>query len=306
MVSSWLAASLSCYSHDVRFDLGLFQELNQEYAARRSHKARANTEAAVQQRGLKRAESLDRKFGLAGKRCLEVGAGRGEVVRALAEHYGVEVVGVDVERHPVWDAPQPAGASLLLRDISTEPIADLGHFDLIFSFSVWEHVRRPYEALAAAKRLLAKRGDFYLSANLYRGSQASHRYREVYFPWPHLLFTDEVFEDFYRAKGKPPKRPAWVNRLSAAEYHAYFEALGFSVIDCSYSTLKWDEAFYRRFEDVLGRYPRADLERDFINVHLRHKPRWRRAAQKLVALEPRVISVHAGRALRSLKRQFRR
>lgn len=30
-----------------------------------------------------------------------------------------------------------------------------------------------------------------------------------------------------------PKRPAWVNRLSAAEYRAYFEAFGFSVIDCA-------------------------------------------------------------------------
>ena len=26
-----------------------------------------------------------------------------------------------------------------------------------------------------------------------RGPKASHRYRWVNFPWPHLLFTDEVF-----------------------------------------------------------------------------------------------------------------
>jgi hypothetical protein len=30
-----------------------------------------------------------------------------------------------------------------------------------------------------------------------------------------------------------------------------------------------DEPFYRRFEDLLGRYPRSDLEKDFFTVVLR-------------------------------------
>lgn len=289
----------------VRFDLELFKQLNREYAKQRAHKPRDNTSAAVEERGLRRAKWLDRKFGLAGKRCLEVGTGRGEVIRAIAAHYDAEAVGVDVERHATWDVSLPEKARLVLHDVSSEPSDDLGRFDLIFSFSVWEHIKKPYEALAAVKRLLAKGGDFYLSANLYRGSQASHRYRDVFFPWPHLLFSDEVFEAFYLDKGKPARRPAWVNRLSAAEYLAYFAALGFSVIDCSYSTLKWDDAFYRRFEDVLGRYPRADLERDFINVHLRHQPRWRRAARRVVELKPEVVAVQAARALRLARKYFR-
>ncbi len=31
---------------------------------------------------------------------------------------------------------------------------------------------------------------------------------------------------------------------------------------------RWDEEFYRRFEDVLGRIPRWDLERDFFTAVL--------------------------------------
>jgi hypothetical protein len=36
-----------------------------------------------------------------------------------------------------------------------------------------------------------------------------------------------------------------------------------------------DEAFYARFSDILGRYPRWDLERDFFHVVL-EKPSGRR------------------------------
>src|SRR6187399_364602 len=115
---AWLERDgASVVSRRVRFDLELFKELNRKYAGRRSHQARANTRAADEERGFRRAKWLDRRFGLKGKRCLEVGSGRGDVVRAIAEHYGCQVVGVDVEQHAAWDAPLPSGAKLLLRDI---------------------------------------------------------------------------------------------------------------------------------------------------------------------------------------------
>src|SRR5204863_6563140 len=88
-------------------------------------------------------------------------------------------------------------------------IAALGRFDYIYSFSVWEHIVHPYTALVNARELLEPSGTMFLQAQLYCGPKASHRYREVFFPWPHLLFTDDVFEEFYRSVGREPKRPAW-------------------------------------------------------------------------------------------------
>ena len=283
----------------MRFDLELFEELNRQYADRPSHpRPREQGAEGVSQRGAQRARWLQQRFGLEGKRCLEVGCGRGEVVRALAERYGCEAVGVDVVRYAEWEAALPPGGALHLRDIATAPIEDLGQFDLIFSFSVWEHMREPLEALRATKRLLAPAGDFFLSANLYRGTQASHRYREVFFPWPHLLFGDEVFEQFYAKLGKPSVRAAWVNRLCGAEYERYFEQLGFSVLDLAYVGAALDGAFYHRFEDVLSRFPREDLQRDFIRAHLRHKPVWRRVGQRLLAVEPAALTARVGQAAR--------
>jgi SAM-dependent methyltransferase len=282
----------------MRFDLELFEELNRQYEHRPSHTPRSNDSEGVSARGAHRAKWLARRFGVRGKRCLEVGCGRGEVVRALATQYGCDAVGVDIQRYGEWDAAPSIGGQVLVRDIATQPVRDLGRFDLIFSFSVWEHMRHPFEALRAAKKLLAPGGDFYVSANLYRGTQASHRYAEVFFPWPHLLFEDEVFEQFYAKRGKPGMRAAWVNRLTATEYARHFEELGFSALEVSYSRTPIDQEFYQRFEDILSRFPREDLERNFIRAHLRHKPAWRRLSQRLLAVEPGRLTARAGHAAR--------
>jgi len=141
-------------------------------------------------------------------------------------------------------------------------------FDRIVSFSVFEHVGHPYASAAELFRVLRPGGLAWISANLYRGPMASHRYREVYFPWPHILFGDDIFREFYRRRGKPGQTAAWVNRLSWLDYEAMFRRIGFRLRSLRFSERPIDDAFYTRFEGVLGRYPRWDLERDFFHVVL--------------------------------------
>ena len=38
----------------------------------------------------------------------------------------------------------------------------------------------------------------WIRANLWAGPQASHRYRDIYFPWPHHLFSDAVIAEWGR------------------------------------------------------------------------------------------------------------
>lgn len=255
----------------IRFDVNLFTELNEEYKDRPLVPRARNTADAsqMQRQGNRRAGFLQQRYDLRGCRTLEIGCGRGEVTYALAREFGCDATGIDIVEYPEWAARRGEGVTLRVLDITKDDYSSLGTFDVIYSFAVWEHIRHPYTALRAAFNLLRPGGRMYLNANLYRGPKASHRYREVFFPWPHLLFSEEVFAEFYRRTCGKPRYPAWVNRLVAAEYMEYFSEIGFRIDDVWFDTTPIDEPFYARFEHVLGRYPRTDLQRDFIHADLR-------------------------------------
>jgi len=253
------------------YDLDLFLALNEEYRSKPIvPQPRGLDATSVAERGQARAADLQRTHAITGKRVLEIGCGRGEVANACARGYGCDAHGVDIVRYKEWEEWGEGGPSLHVLDISQEDYTALGQFDFIYSYSVWEHMRHPFSALRAAGELLAPGGVFLLYTNLYRGPSASHRYREVFFPWPHLLFPDSVFKQFYRHIGLAPRGADWVNRLTAAEYLLYVELLGLKVDNLRYTVKPIDEDLYRRCEDVLGRYPRFDLERDFMHLLLSH------------------------------------
>jgi SAM-dependent methyltransferase len=255
----------------IRFDIDLFMELNEAYRERplvpTPRDVRDTNQMAVE--GQSRAIKLQKRYAIRGRRVLEVGCGRAAVAHRLAEEYECDVIGLDLREYPEWAYRSSDRLTLRKLDIAAADPSALGSFDFIYAFAVWEHIRHPHRALSAAYKLLRPGGRMYLSANLYRGPKASHRYREVFFPWPHLLFSREVFGEFYTRQFGKPSYPAWVNKLVAAEYLHYFSTIGFEVDRVWYDMTPIDEPLYERFALVLDQYPRFDLERDFIHVNLR-------------------------------------
>ena len=251
------------------FDLDLFLELNEEYKDKPIvPRPRRTGKVDLEEAAKRRAANVHKLLNVRDKRVLEIGCGRGAFSYVLARDYACDVVGVDIAETEWSDYKSVPNLDLRVLDVSADDHEDIGQFDLIYSSAVWEHITHPHAALQGVKRLLRNDGHFFLSANLYRGPQASHRYREVFFPWPHLLFTDDVFEAFYLHAGRKPNRPAWVNKLTYSGYRHYFEILGFEVQREWFSCSPFDEDLYSRFEDVLSRYPKTDLERDFLNAIL--------------------------------------
>jgi cyclopropane fatty-acyl-phospholipid synthase-like methyltransferase len=252
-----------------RFDLDLFRSLNDEYRSKPLVPSpRKFTPEALEAEAAKRAQRLDRLLGgLRDARVLEVGCGRGQLCGVLAEQFDCQVTGIDMVEYDTWESVDRDRTKFVKADMAGD-VSALGTFDFIYSFSVWEHIEHPHAALVNARRLLAPDGKMFLQAQLYRGPKASHRYREVFFPWPHLLFDDEVFEAYYTSIGREPRRASWVNKLTYAQYLMYFDLIGFEKQRVRVSDPVFDEAFYERFEDVLGAYPKWDLGRDVIHTTL--------------------------------------
>ncbi len=251
------------------YDVELFEALNAEYAIKPVVPRALNYDCdSVAYRSRGRLTQVHERIGLAGRRVLEVGCGAGFEVWYLARHFGADAWGVDINPRQSWPHLSGEGIHLLEADIAGEHNLEPGSFDRLLSFTVWEHITRPEAAIAEAFRLLKPGGLAWIRANLYRGPLASHRYRDIHFPFPHLLFQDDVIAAALARAGKAAEGAAWVNKLTWEQYEAAILRAGFRIRALRFDIRPLDEAFYARFEDVLGRYPRIDLERDFFTVVL--------------------------------------
>ena len=261
------------------YDINLLLELNKEYESRRTVPApRVYNEAANREYALSRVGFVSKQVDLSQKKSiLEIGCGTGEVARGFVDSFeNVTMLATEVLDHSSkWNPLATDRLVFAQLDVtkpeSVQKVIELNggrKFDLIVSYVVLEHVLHPYTLLKNCSKALNVGGEMYLRAQLYRGTDASHLYRDLFFPWPHLLFSDDVIEEFYRRQGKTG-RVTWVNKLTYAQYLLYFRQLHLAVTHEVIDKKPLDEGFYERFEDVLGAYPIFDLESNIFNVFLR-------------------------------------
>lgn len=257
------------------YDLALFERLNDEYRDRPLAPTPPATDPkGRRKRAQRRLRRISKSVDMSGKRVLEIGCAGGELTQLLVKKGGArEAIGVDVVENPRWKELSGPGVQFHQADLTRESILDDGSVDAVVSSAVLEHVHRPLRMLEAIARMLKIGGEAWLYFNLYRGPRASHRYREINFPWPHLLFEAAVCEAFYRKHHGRSSTYAWVNRLTAAEYVDACTEAGLHVSDHVRHVTEIDLEFYLRFEDVLGRYPALDLETDFLWLKLRKRRR---------------------------------
>jgi hypothetical protein len=81
-----------------------------------------------------------------------------------------------------------------------------------------------------------------------------------------LLFSDDVIQAFREKHSGIQAGASWVNRLTWAQYEDHLREIGFVLRSLRFSEEPLDEAFYERFGNILGRYPRWDLTKDFFHV----------------------------------------
>jgi SAM-dependent methyltransferase len=260
-----------------RYDLELLEKLNAEYADNPLVPSPPKYDPDSLTAGARRrALWVHNMVDLRDQRTLEIGCGNGYEVWHVAEHFGADAYGVDVTEYGPWQTLANDRVHYECADMAVENPFEENFFDRVMSFAVWEHVLHPYRLLEETYKVLKPGGLAWIYANLHAGPMASHRYRDFTFPWPHLLFSDDVIKEWDRKHGQPEVGHAWVNRLSWRHYDYYFERIGFKIRTVRFTERKIDEDFYQRFEDVLGRYPRYDLTKDFFLAVLEKPERRRR------------------------------
>lgn len=110
-------------------------------------------------------------------------------------------------------------------------------FDLIYSWSVFEHVRREHigELLLGLKSMLRPGGVFFLQVNpLYYSSRGAHLYQHISYPWGHLLHQHDVLREMVYSSTNKNQR-AWLqyealNRITADELLELFGQADFRLL----------------------------------------------------------------------------
>lgn len=257
----------------MKYDLTLLENLNKEYEKKPILKTfRLYDDKSQFMYADYRLENLIKIFPFRGKRVLEVGCGGGHVSSRLASHYQCEVTGIDIYKNDAWDKLRTQkNLNLLVIDLSKTNPFPPNSFDIIVSFVAWEHMIHPFKVLEECVKILKDNGKLYINANQYRSALASHLYRTIHFPYPHLLFSDEVIIKYCLKKGVSQEwidSNFYVNKLTYSHYKEYFRLLNLKMEYEHLIKRKLDLDFYNRFKDKLALYPKFDLELDFFNVLL--------------------------------------
>jgi 2-polyprenyl-3-methyl-5-hydroxy-6-metoxy-1,4-benzoquinol methylase len=266
----------------VTYDLTLFERLNEEYRDRPIYPQRvqqAREQGAPPETPEQRAERETVAAGKrlttilqdvepAGKVVLEVGCGEGWLTAILPEQAGVaRAIGIDARPAPVWEQRTDPRIAYVATDLAEERVFPPGSIDVALFQGLLPH---PLPVLAALFDLLKDGGAVWLRLNLFAARNASYRYREVFFPWPHLLFDDAVCEQFYeKHHGRAGQGFARVNRMTAAHFVQAAREIGYGIALLRRQVAPIDVPLYVRFVDRLGRHPALDLETDYLTLVLR-------------------------------------
>lgn len=192
---------------------------------------------------------LEPHGGLSGKEMLDFGCGQGVSALALATRYGARrVVGVDIGPDPL-KCPDFARSQLGLRRlpdnlrlhrVEAGTLHDASdRFDLVYSWSVFEHVdqRLVGQTLEMLRDCLKPSGRLFIQiAPLYYSAEGSHLFHRFDEPWAHLSLQHDVLYARLRERvaDEAELRVLWgtyetLNRMTVPELRRAVRSAGFEI-----------------------------------------------------------------------------
>lgn len=185
--------------------------------------------------------------GLAGRKILDFGCGEGTSAAGVSLLFDAEVHGVDINNEAEACASflhQNFGMDipnrLTFQEIAPGETPNGGPFDLIYSWSVFEHVNnRIYNSvLKDLYGLLKPGGHFFIQISpLYFAPEGSHLWAIGYEKWEHLIAqTSDVHDDINNSDLDDPQKKSLLamfdtlNRVTADDLLSRFKTVGFQLL----------------------------------------------------------------------------
>ncbi len=155
---------------------------------------------------------------------LEVGCGNGVVTKYLAEEYGGEVTGIDIDPQQIELARKEAGdmqnISYLEADTTKLPFKNR-EFDIVLSFGVLHHIENWLDALREVRRVL-KPGGYFLYADIIYQESITSMDRSSSMSFGLVTIDIDELNSFMEKFGFTTIHSQWKNRLVCKNYEAVY------------------------------------------------------------------------------------
>ena len=186
---------------------------------------------------------------LEGKLVADVGCGDGIIdLGVLKKGRPAKLVGYDIRPVDVDGLLRAAQAAEVLDELPPDDVLSFAvseqtlipappdTFDIVYSWSAFEHVALPVQVLEEIARILKPGGAFFLQLwPFFDSAHGGHLWPHYDDPFPHLVRADEdILEDVAGRRGTDPSRPAGdeyrsLNRITLEELHRALLRTGFRV-----------------------------------------------------------------------------
>jgi SAM-dependent methyltransferase len=199
-----------------------------------------------------------------GKSVLDYGTGTGQTCIIVAKRgarraLGVDLQGVQVAQKQLEERYQELADRVEYRQISSD--ADIGdeRFDLVLSKNTMEHVSDPEGYVAGMARLLAPGGQLVIGFSpLWKSPYGGHLNHMTRFPWPHLLFPEELVlreRKRYRPDEDPKRYEDIKGGLNRMTLERFREVMAGSGLEPTYFEVNRNDRPIAKALDAFSRVP---------------------------------------------------
>lgn len=262
-----------------------FEKFIAKYIDKEAKPRQDYTTDGLERQANERYNLISKQINASYESVLEIGPGKGYVLKKFKEHGFKKAVGVDIVDNRTLEVIKQ-GVDWQLSSADDLNVIPDKTFDLVISWSALEHIPNPQKVVSECLRVLKPGGLLYCAFGpLYYSPWGYHHYSAIKAPYLHILFPEKLILDYAKNHGKHDGYIPWTNGCTVEDYQFlklklpkdYFLESYNSGFDC-YSIdiiLKYPEVFRSKgipFENFFVDAIEFSIRRHLPSIQMTDKP----------------------------------